>query len=177
MSAAGRLLVATPQLEVGFFRRSVILICDHDAEGAIGVMLNRSSGEPVEDHLPLWSASAARPADVFIGGPVQPEVAVALAVGPASFTIEVPGFGGQVGLVDVAGDVPLGAALRIFSGYAGWSPGQLEAELSEGAWWTLEGEVADLLSDTPSELWRTVVRRQTNQVALFAGFPDQPRLN
>ena len=61
--------------------------------------------------------------------------------------------------------------------YAGWSPGQLEAELSEGAWWTLEGEVADLLSDTPSELWRTVVRRQTNQVALFAGFPDHPRLN
>lgn len=169
--------MATPKLEIGIFRRSVILVCDHDAEGAIGLILNRPSGQAVADHLPSWTGMVAVPPEIFVGGPVQPEVAVGLAVGEASFTIEVPGFDRKVGLVDVSSAHADEASVRIFSGYAGWSPGQLNAELEEGSWWDVAALELDLLTSRPADLWRTVVSRQKNEVAMFATFPERPGLN
>lgn len=177
MTTAGRLLVATPELVSGVFHRSVILVCDHDAEGALGVILNHSSGEPVAEHLPDWDASAAAPAAIFVGGPVQPEVAVAVAVGRADFLIAVPGFESTVGLVDVAGAVPGDAAVRIFSGYASWAPGQLDAEIVDGTWWVVDAFVDDVHTNRPEGLWQRVVTRQKNEVALFSHYPERPGLN
>lgn len=171
------LLVATPQLASGLFRRSVVLVCDHDAEGALGVVLNHPTMEGVDQHLPAWGAVAAAPPNVFVGGPVQPEVAVALAMGRASFTIEVPRFDGAVGLVDVAGEVPGEAVVRVFSGYAGWSPGQLDEEIEEGSWWLVPAEREDLFSPDPKGLWRRVVGRQPGEIAMFTHYPEDAALN
>ncbi len=156
--------------------RSVILICDHDAEGAIGVILNHS--ERRAGRGPSSSLEHSRRSDlqqVFIGGPVQPEVAVALAVGPAAFTIEVPGFDGQVGLVDVVGDVPGRRCCPNLQRICGMvAPASSTPSSPTGRWWMVEAELVDLLASIRSDLWRTVVRRQTNQVALFARFPERP---
>ena len=65
-------------------------------------------------------------------------------------------------------------AVRVFAGYAGWVPGQLEAEVAEGAWWVVDGPADDLITDEPESLWRRVLRRQGG---LFLTVPEDPTLN
>ncbi|UNZ19117.1 hypothetical protein HC362_20765 [Streptomyces sp. 891-h] len=88
---------------------------------------------------------------------------------------------GAIGLVDLEAPPELLAAelgsLRIFAGYSGWGPGQLEKELSEGAWYVVESEPGDVSSPAPERLWRSVLRRQRSELALVATYPDDPSLN
>ncbi|MFJ9410805.1 YqgE/AlgH family protein [Streptomyces sp. NPDC101393] len=88
---------------------------------------------------------------------------------------------GAIGLVDLEAPPELLAAilgsLRIFAGYAGWGPGQLEDELAEGAWYVVESEPGDVSSPDPEQLWRAVLRRQRNELAMVATYPDDPSLN
>lgn len=88
---------------------------------------------------------------------------------------------GAIGLVDLEAPPELLAAelgsLRIFAGYAGWGPGQLENELSEGAWYVVESEPGDVSSPAPEGLWRSVLRRQRSELAMVATYPDDPSLN
>jgi putative transcriptional regulator len=88
---------------------------------------------------------------------------------------------GSLGLVDldtqpqvVAGGV---AGLRIFAGYSGWSVGQLESEIGEGAWYVVDAESRDPFSDAPETLWRQVLRRQRGELALVSTYPEDPALN
>jgi putative transcriptional regulator len=67
--------------------------------------------------------------------------------------------------------------LRVFAGYAGWSSGQLEAELDAGAWWVLDAEPADVFSDDPDDLWSGVLGRQPGPLSLVAYYPPDPTLN
>ncbi|WP_256103140.1 YqgE/AlgH family protein [Streptomyces sp. ODS05-4] len=88
---------------------------------------------------------------------------------------------GAIGLVDLEAPPELLAAalgsLRIFAGYAGWGPGQLEDELSEGAWFVVDSEPGDVSSPRPEALWRDVLRRQRSELAMIATYPDDPSLN
>jgi len=88
---------------------------------------------------------------------------------------------GAIGLVDLEAPPELLAAelgsLRIFAGYAGWGPGQLQKELSEGAWYVVESEPGDVSSPAPEGLWRSVLRRQRSELAMVATYPDDPSLN
>ncbi|UQA95171.1 YqgE/AlgH family protein [Streptomyces halobius] len=88
---------------------------------------------------------------------------------------------GAIGLVDLEAPPELLAtalgSLRIFAGYAGWGPGQLEDELVEGAWYVVESEPGDVSSPDPEHLWRAVLRRQRNELAMVATYPDDPSLN
>ncbi len=65
----------------------------------------------------------------------------------------------------------------MFAGYAGWGPGQLQAEIDEGAWYVLSGEPADAFAAEPEELWKAVLRRQGGNLAMVATYPDDPSLN
>jgi putative transcriptional regulator len=67
--------------------------------------------------------------------------------------------------------------LRIFAGYAGWSPGQLAAELEVGAWYVVDAEPGDAFTDTPDRLWRSVLRRQQGWLAVASTAPHDPSLN
>ena len=182
-SLTGRLLVATPALEDPNFDRTVILLLQHDAEdGAMGLVLNRPSGLPLEDELDSWAVLAAPPEEVFLGGPVQPEVAIALGW----LLPDVPVPDGvqpvldRLGVVDLRrtpDDIPELLAVRVYAGYAGWSPGQLEGEIAHGAWFALEADPWDAATADPDNLWREVFRRQHDQLRLLATFPDDPSLN
>lgn len=186
-SLTGRLLVATPQLGDGTFDRAVVLLLDHDEDGALGVVVNRPTAVPVEEVLPSWQPYAVEPGVLFQGGPVALDSALGLAVlDGRSGDWEPPGWRrvvGRLGLVDLdvtPESVPM-ASVRIFAGYAGWSPGQLEAELREGAWYVVpaepSGAYADAFSPQPDQLWRTVLRRQGGDLALVSTYPDDPTLN
>jgi len=179
----GRLLVATPALEDPNFERTVVLILDHDEDGALGVVLNRTSDLAVDEALAGWTDLVASPPVVFGGGPVEPTAIVALGRATAS----VPADEGvsprldRVRLVDLGADPVLAAAdldhVRVFAGYAGWGPGQLELEVDAGAWFTIDAEPADVFTPDPSRLWQAVLRRQPDELALFSTFPADPSLN
>lgn len=181
-SLTGRLLVATPALADPNFARSVVLLLDHDDEGSLGVILNRPTPVGVGDILRSWAGLAGEPGVVFQGGPVSLDSALGVAVipgdeGPVGWRRVY----GAIGLVDLETPPELlgGAlgALRIFAGYAGWGPGQLEGELDEGAWYVVESEPGDVSSPRPEGLWRAVLRRQRSKLAMFATYPDDPSLN
>jgi putative transcriptional regulator len=187
-TGAGRLLVATPLLADPNFRRTVVLVVEHEPnEGTLGVVLNRPTEVSVGQVLEPWTDLASGPSVVFTGGPVSPTSALALA--RANGEGDPLGWraldGGpemsRIGLVDLEAPPQVLAAeiasLRVFAGYAGWGSGQLESEIDEGAWYVLPGEPTDPFIADPQQLWPTVLRRQGGELALVATFPDDPRLN
>ena len=181
-SLKGRLLVATPVLGDGIFDRSVVLIIEHDdTEGAFGVVLNRPSTTDVGGALPGWARLAASPPVVFVGGPVSPEAAICLArMSNADAEGWVPVVG-SIGALDLSQDADALAAavdeVRLFAGYAGWTRGQLEEEIEEGAWFVVDALEADVLNADPDSLWQRVLRRQRGRPALFADYPPDPTAN
>lgn len=181
----GRLLVATPQLQHEQFRRTVVLLLDHGEDGALGVVVNRPTEVAVDAVLPAWQPFVAVPGRLFQGGPVALDSALGVVAVPGDDTSEEP-LGvrrvvGCLGLVDLDTPpevvVPEVTGLRIFAGYAGWGPGQLEAEIATGSWYVVESEAGDAFSEHPEDLWAQVLRRQGGDLALVASFPDDPSMN
>jgi len=176
------LLVATPVLRDPNFDRTVVLLLDHNGEGALGVVLNRPSAMAVADPLPQWVAHATEPAVVFVGGPVSPGSAICLAHATGEVEREgwQPLFEG-LGTVDLSrspGELA-GAIgdLRVFAGYAGWGPGQLEGEVEAGAWWVTRPAPGDALSTDPGTLWRAILRRGGGAIAAMATYPKELSVN
>lgn len=187
-SLTGRLLVATPVLTDPNFHRTVILIVEHEAdEGTLGVVLNRPTDVPVGRVLESWSDLVTGPSVVFRGGPVAPNSALALASVPGDaeplgwHSLDGSPATSRLGLVDLDAPPDLLAPainrLRVYAGYAGWGPGQLRAEIEEGAWYVLAAEPSDAFVGEPEGLWASVLRRQGGEMAFTATFPDDPSLN
>ncbi len=185
---AGRLLVATPLLGDPNFRRTVVLIVEHeDVQGTLGVVLNRPTTIGVDQVLEQWTEHATEPSVVFRGGPVAPNSALALAMIPGKDepvgwrALDGAPALARLGLVDLDTPprllAPAITSLRVYAGYAGWSPGQLEAEIEEGAWYVLTAQPGDVFAPDPDRLWRQVLRRQEGDLAFLATYPDDPTLN
>ena len=162
----GVLLVATPLLGDPNFYRSVVLLLQHDAEGSLGVVLDRPTTIAVDEYLPDWGTVAAPPAVVFHGGPVDAEVGIGVCLRH-----------GSIEVVQLDAEPLDSSSVRIFSGYSGWGPGQLEDELDEDAWFTIDFRPDDLLTEHPEELWTTVLRRQPGHLAFYATYPTDPMQN
>lgn len=180
-SHRGKLLVATPDLGDPNFDRTVVLLLEHTPEGAVGVVLNRPSEISLEEagaDWGGWELYAAEPGEVFVGGPVSRTAVIAIARTVDGKTEGFqPVLGDRVGVVDLGltpNDVD---AVRLFAGYSGWGEGQLEAEISAGAWFVLEALPADAFTAEPEDLWRDVLRRQGGRLAIFAACPADPTLN
>jgi putative transcriptional regulator len=179
----GKLLVASPALTDPNFDRTVVYLCSHTAEGALGVVLNRPIEEfSAAEHLPTWAPYLATPPVLFRGGPVEPSTALALA--RALDVPEGPGWTlvtGTTGLFDLRQEPaeagPRLAALRIFAGYSGWAAGQLEGEIEAEGWFVVEPWRSDLFTATPETLWRDVLRRQPGELAIYADFPRDRNVN
>lgn len=190
-STKGHLLVATPPLADPNFDRSVVFMLEHTSDGAVGVVLNRPLAPHTLDGLDDWMAMVCPPAVVFAGGPVETDGLIALA----EAHLDVPSLGddddgtdegwtliaGELGSVDLARSPDSLAArvhrVRIFRGYAGWGPLQLDGELDAGAWMVLEAEAGDVFHPHPDELWRLVLRRQGGRLAWIADAPDDLSMN
>ena len=179
---AGRLLVAEPMLGDPNFDRTVVLMVQHVPEGALGLVLNRPTDVPVAAALPGWEALAADPAVLHIGGPVEAQSGWCL--GRARRPEELEGFVpviGDVGLVDLELALPeLAAAflaVRVYAGYSGWGPGQLEQELAQDAWFVADADPEDPFLPDTRELWRRILARQEGPLARLALFPPDPSVN
>ena len=180
-SVRGRLLVAAPSLTDPNFERSVVLVLEHTVGGAFGLVLDRATDLDLEGPLVPWARLAADPLVLFHGGPVQPDAAFCLArlragvpTPPGCSPVGDTG----IGVVDLDADpfelLDSFDGARIFIGYAGWSPGQLDAELREEAWFVVDAAADDIVTDRTDDLWRTVLRRQRGPLSWVANFPDDP---
>lgn len=190
---AGRLLVATPVIGDPNFDRTVVFLLDHSEDGALGVVVNRPTDVGVAGSLPQWEAVTAQPSVVFVGGPVEQAAAIGLGRPATGTTRDRAGDDDAWSLVRTAADtvgllatVDLNAdptsapeldAVRVYVGYAGWGPGQLEGELAQQAWITAAARPTDLWSPAPEKLWVEVLRRQRGAVSWLSLYPRDPSGN
>lgn len=179
-SLSGKLLLAAPTLEDPNFARTVVAIADHHQDGALGVVLNRPSETEVAEAVPALEDAVAPGDVVFVGGPVHPQGIVVLAEfedpSQAAFLVV-----DHIGLVaDSTGLEDLSAVTgrrRVFAGYAGWGPGQLDAEVEREDWIVTDATVADVLTEDPHELWSAVLDRMGGTYRLVARMPLDPSVN
>jgi len=174
-SLQGQLLISSPLLNDPNFRRTVVLMTHHDEEGAMGLVLSRPSEIRVSDAVPEL---AELPGDelVYVGGPVQPEAVVVLVEHEAEPDLPIVG---NIAFMQADADVDEldSVRARVFAGYSGWGPGQLEGELEESSWIVVPAEPDDAFAPDPDELWRTVLHRKGGKFALIATMPYDPKLN
>jgi putative transcriptional regulator len=174
------LLIAAPALLDPSFSRAVVLIAEHGADGALGVVLNRPSETTVADVVPDLLEVVDDDEPIFVGGPVQPEGVLLLAEfdDPAQAALPVDGDLGFVALdggLEAMGNATRRA--RAFAGHAGWGPGQLDAELDEEAWFIAPFDREDAFTEDPDELWSRVLVRKGGAYALVARMPLDPSTN
>ena len=180
MSLRGQLIVAGPTLEDPNFHRTVILVCSHDDAGALGLVLNRPAPLTVGQAVPELSELLGGGDPLWLGGPVQPEAVVLLA------DFEEPGDGALM-IDDSVGIVLQGSNLdelssrarrsRAFLGYAGWGPGQLDAEMEREDWIVVPALGDDAFGEEPDGLWSAALERLGGRYALVARMPLDPSLN
>jgi putative transcriptional regulator len=173
-------------IEEPTFRRSVVLILEHDDAGTLGVVLNDLSAVPVRDVVPGWEA-VLHPT-VALGGPVQADAGVAVvrlkATAVSAPPVGVRPLSGLWAVIDLeqepASLAPAFADGQLFVGYSGWAVGQLESELEQGSWWVVDSMPGDLAlaRHSPRDYcWSRVLRRQSNELRLASTFPPDPALN
>jgi putative transcriptional regulator len=178
-SLRGQLLIAGGGLLDPNFRRTVVLVGEHNEEGALGVVLNRPTAARVRDAAPPLASLVGEDDRVFVGGPVQPEGAVVIA------EFEEPGVAdllvfGTVGFLtgELRPDAPEAIRrARVFAGYAGWGPGQLEAEMETASWILDSAVIGDVFTDDAEGLWRRTLRRKGPEFHLLSLMPPDPSMN
>lgn len=177
----GKLLLDGGSLSGSFFQRTVVLICHHDAEGAFGLVLNRESGNKVGDALVADLPEQVKELPLFIGGPVQPAAMSYLHADdflPEANVIPNLNVGHSLDeLIAVGDSYSPTQRLRLFAGYAGWSPGQLEGEMRRKAWVTHPASPELVFHPEPDELWKSILGQKGWQYKLLAESPDDPASN
>ncbi len=179
-SLRGQLLIAGATLPDPNFARTVVLICEHSEDGALGLVLNRPGELVVCEAAPELAELTDPGALIDSGGPVQPDALLVLAefedVSEAGICVV-----GDVGLVgddsEIEDLVDATRRVRIFAGYAGWGPGQLDAELAREDWFVAPAGVDDIFNPDADELWRRVLERKGGHFALVARMPIDPSVN
>jgi len=178
---AGAVLISDPFLPDDNFKRTVIMLCEHNEEGSFGFVLNKPLGitisEAVEDMegvtLPL-----------YLGGPVEHETLHYLHrfghIVEGSREL-LPGlwWGGNFEVIKALlhDGEDYNDHIRFFLGYSGWGAGQLERELKERSWVVARGHSRYVFDNNSEELWKKILQEMGGQYQLMAGFPESPLLN
>jgi putative transcriptional regulator len=178
-SLQGQLLVASPGLFDPNFRRTVVLITEHNEEGAAGLVLNRPSDAEVSELVPQLEELVEDGDHIWMGGPVQQNAVLVLGefLDPEDAAVPLFGSLGFPSLDEPEEVVPLTTRRRIFAGYAGWGSGQLEDELAREDWILEPAQNDDAFTEAPDELWADVLRRKGGIYELVARMPEDPSVN
>jgi putative transcriptional regulator len=175
-SLKGQLLLDSGQLSGSFFHRSVVLVCQHDAEGAFGLVLNRVSDNKVGETVVADLPESLKEQMLFLGGPVQPAVLTFLhsdAFLPNANVISNLNMGHSIdSLMEIGQSFSAAKQVRIFAGYSGWGPGQLDKEMRRKAWITHPASLDYVFQGQPQQLWKTILREKGWQFRLLAEIPD-----
>ncbi len=180
-SIRGQLLLDGGNLHGSWFHRTVVLVCEHDRDGAFGLVLNRPAGTVVGDAIVGDLPEALRPLPLYLGGPVQ-SGALSYLRGedflPDGSVLPGVELGHSLeDLEELATGFAPGRKLLVFAGYSGWSPGQLDDELSRDAWLVHPASPALVFGDSPSALWRRILCEKGGLFRLLADAPEDPESN
>ena len=177
----GQLLLDSGQLQGSFFQRTVVLICEHNAEGAFGLVLNRSSGSKIGEMVVADLPDSLKEYPLYVGGPVQTtalsflhsdtflsdaNVIPNLALGHSLDT-----------LTEIAESFSPTRKVKMFAGYSGWGPGQLEGEMERKAWLTYPASLELVLETDPATLWQKVLHAMGPKYKLLSSMPEDLSLN
>jgi putative transcriptional regulator len=177
----GQLLLDSGQLSGSFFQRTVVLICQHDAEGAFGLVLNRSSKNKVGEMVVADLPDLLKDCPLYLGGPVQPTALSYLHTDsfiPDATVMPNLSLGHSLDeLVDLGESFSSTRKVKMFAGYAGWSPGQLEDEMKRKAWLTHPASLELVFDSEPAQLWRDILRKKGAKYKLLSQMPDDLSLN
>ena len=158
----GHLLLDSGGLGGSFFARTVVLICQHDAEGAFGLVLNRLTGNKVGEALVADLPDLLKVSPLHLGGPVQPTALSFLhseSFLPEANVIPNLNLGHSLdSLLELGESFSQERKIKIFAGYAGWSPGQLESELQRKAWLTHPASLELVFETQPEQLWGRILK-------------------
>jgi len=172
----GQLLLDSGQLSGSFFQRTVVLICQHDAEGAFGLVLNRSTKNKVGEMVVADLPDSLKECPLYLGGPVQPTALSFLHSDtfiPDATVIPNLSLGHSLDeLVDLGESFSATRKLKMFAGYAGWSPGQLEDEMKREAWLTRPASLELVFETDPAQLWKTILGEMGWKYKLLAQMPE-----
>lgn len=181
-SVRGKLLIAGPSLTDPNFERTVVVMIEHNEHGAFGFIVNREVTTRMGELLPSWPG-AGEP--VFQGGPVDQQTGLGLGLLHPTVTLPPPPEArpllGSLYAVDLTADGAylsgLFRSMRVFLGYAGWSPGQLDLELDDFGWIVADGEESDVFWSSPDTQWSDVLARQSGSARRLRHYPTDPAWN
>ena len=180
-STRGKLLVASPAIDDPNFHRTVVLIGHHDRDGALGVVINRPAGTTVAEAAPpVAEMIGGGEGELFVGGPVMSEAVVVVAEFEDASHAAILAFDtvGVLGADTDPGDVEdRTRRLRAFAGHAGWSRGQLDAELEREDWIVAPANADHVFSEDPESMWSEVLSDLGGQYELLARMPEDPSVN
>jgi putative transcriptional regulator len=175
-SLKGQLLLDSGELGGSFFQHTVILICSHNAEGAFGLVLNRPTGKTIGEAVVADLPDQLKESPLLLGGPVQPGVLSYLHADdflPDANVLPNLNLEHSIdNLVELGGSFSPTQKLKLFAGYAGWSPGQLEGEMKRKSWLTHPASLDLIFETPPQQLWQTVLRQKGPEYRLLAQMPE-----
>lgn len=179
----GIFLIAAPGLRDPNFRQTVVLLCEHSTEGALGVVVNRPTGMMLAEALPQVPVLEGQSHRLFSGGPVQPNQILILYRLPQEATESHHVFdgvylGGDLGMLErVLTAASSANAFRAYVGYSGWGPGQLEDEMKTGSWITVPADPSFVFEKQPERIWPDLLRSLGGPFEVYAEMPAEPSLN
>lgn len=160
----GQLLLDSGQLAGSFFQRTVVLICQHDADGAFGLVLNRTTERKVGEMIVADLPDVLKESPLYLGGPVQPGAMSFLHTDhflpDANVLPNLTLDHSLDTLVEIGESFSAGKKIRLFAGYAGWSGGQLEDEMKRKAWLTYPASLELVFDTSADQLWQAVLNRK-----------------
>lgn len=175
-SLKGQFLLDGGQLAGSYFHRTVVLICQHDPEGAFGLIVNRPSEKKVGEALVADLPDNLKEQLLFLGGPVQPQAMSYLHADdflPDASVVPNLNLGHSLDqLIELGGSFSATQRVKVFAGYAGWSPGQLDDEMKRGAWLTHPASVPLIFNEDGQNLWSRLVRKKGWQYRLLSDQPE-----
>ncbi len=170
----GKFLVANRSLRDPTFVETVVLLVDYDDKGALGVVVNRPTDVPLTAALPEVKELRKRKDIIFLGGPVARDRMVLLLRAPAAPPQSVMVFDkvyATGSLSALRHSIGHGESVRAYAGYAGWGPGQLDAEVARGDWLIGPADSKAIFDDPPTGVWPRFVERFSGDWAeLPSGF-------
>jgi putative transcriptional regulator len=175
-SLQGQLILDGGKLHGSFFHRSVVLVCQHDAEGAFGLMLNRVTSKTVGEALVANLPPTVKDQPLFLGGPVQPQTLSFLhsdaILRDANIMLNLNVGHSLDVLMELSESYSSPQKLKLFAGYAGWSAGQLDNEMARQDWLVHPATIELIFSAEPDQLWRVILRQKGLKNRLLADSPD-----
>ncbi|MBI2929971.1 MAG: YqgE/AlgH family protein [Verrucomicrobia bacterium] len=180
-SLKGQLLLDGGKLRGSFFDRTVVLVCEHDPEGAFGLVLNKATGNTIREMIIADMPEGLKDHALYFGGPVQPNALSYLHsdnfIADANVLPNLSLGHSLDELVDLGESFSPTCQLRIFAGYAGWSPGQLEEEMKREAWVTHPATLDLVFHAKPETLWKNILMEKGWKYRLLAQAPEDPGKN